>query len=336
MVDTAARMPTGELMRSLEWCVRGCGASAAKAGFDFDGGTEPHRLQGPPACNALLHERRTQSMTSEGPLGKQETDTKSALVPAVERAATILRYLQDNADPTRCTVSRIAKEIHLHKSTCSYILRTLELTTLAEYDPNTKAYSLGAGLIGLGAAASRKRDILVIGSRPIETLVRQTELTCVTFTQLPNKSFLIIAKTDSPKEIKVTIDVGQYFAPGTPALARVAMASMSSSELNNYIDAHCQPKFTAVTKTGRAIILKEIEQVRRDGYAVSQSEYHAGYTVVVAPVFSPHDHVCRGICLIGFSSQIKTSDLAALGAQVRASAQVITQGLGGPKVSRSG
>jgi len=268
-------------------------------------------------------------MKNESSLPKQKADPKSTLVPAVERAAAILRYMQDNAGPARCTVSRIAAAIDLHKSTCSYILRTLELATLVEYDPNTKAYSLGAGLIGLGAAASRRRDILVIGLRPIEALVRQTELTCVTFTQLPNKSFLIIAKTDSPREIKVTIDVGQYFAPGTPALARIAMTSMSSSELNDYIDAYCQPKFTPATKTDRAVILDEIEQTRRNGYAISQSEYHAGYTVVVAPVFSPQDSVCRGICLIGFSSQVKEADLPVLGAQVKATAQVITQGIGG-------
>ncbi|HEY6027120.1 MAG TPA: IclR family transcriptional regulator C-terminal domain-containing protein [Pseudolabrys sp.] len=221
------------------------------------------------------------------------------------------------------TTCAIAAAVH-------YLLQfSWPVATLVEYDQNTKAYSLGAGLIGLGAAASRRRDILAIGLRPVESLVQKTELTCVTFTQLPNKSFLIIAKTDSPREIKVTIDVGQYFAPGTPALARIAMTSMESSELNDYIEAYCQPKFTPVTKTDRAVILDEIEQTRRNGYAISQSEYHSGYTVAVAPVFSPQDSVCRGICLIGFSSQIKEDDLPILGAQVRATAQVITQGLGG-------
>lgn len=260
---------------------------------------------------------------------RQATPKAPTVVPAVERAAAILDYLQNHADPALGTVTRIAETTDVNKSTCSYILRTLELANLVEYDANTKAYSLGAGLIGLGAAAARRRDILMIGLRPIEALVRQTGLTCVTFTQIPNKSFLIIAKTDSPKEIKVTIDVGQYFDPGTPALARIAMASMTGQELNDYIDAYCQPKFTTVTKTDRAAIIEEIKQIRNNGYAVSQSEYHPGYTVVVAPVVSPQDSVCRGICLIGFSSQIKTSDLPILGAQVRATAQAMTQGLGG-------
>lgn len=266
---------------------------------------------------------------------QQAEKAPASLVPAVERAAAVLRYLQENTDPSLCTVTKIAEAIDAHKSSCSYILRTLEFATLIEYDQNTRAYSLGAGLIGLGAAATRKRDILMIGLRPIEALVRQTGLTCVTFTQLPNKNFLIIGKTESPQDIKVTIDVGQYFAPGTPALARIAMASMNSSEFNAYIKRYCQPKFTTATKTDRATILKEIEHIRQNGYAVSQSEYYAGNTVVAAPVFASQDSVCRGICLIGFSSQIKASELPVLGAHVRAAARTITHGLGGQNVAGS-
>jgi DNA-binding IclR family transcriptional regulator len=233
-------------------------------------------------------------------------------------------------------VTRIAQAIGVHKSSCSYILRTLELSTLVEYDPATKAYSLGAALIGLGAAATRRRDLIMIGLRPIEALVRDTGLTCLTFTQLPDKSFIIIAKTDSTREIKVTIDIGQYFAPGTPALARIAMASMNQSDRDDYMTTYCQQQFTATTNMDRAAVMEQIEFIRKHGYAVSIGEYYAGNSVIVAPVFNPQDTVCRGICLIGFSSQIKSADLPVLGEKVRAAAEIITQGLGGmPRLRHS-
>ncbi|KQZ26644.1 hypothetical protein ASD50_04435 [Mesorhizobium sp. Root552] len=270
-------------------------------------------------------------MQTGKPQSSEQAEAKGAvsLVPAVERAAAILQYLQENAIPTQCTVTKIAKAIDVHKSSCSYILRTLEFSNLVEYDPTTKAYSLGSSLIVLGATAAQRRDILMIGQRPIEALVQETGLTCLTFTQLANKSFLIIAKTDSPREIKVTIDIGKYFAAGTPALSRVAMASMSQADVDDYIATHCQTKFTALTKTDRETILQEIGQVRENGYALSVGEYYAGNTVAVAPVFSPNDDVCRGICLIGFTSQVPAEDMPLLGEKVRATAHAITQGLGG-------
>lgn len=253
----------------------------------------------------------------------------TGLVPAVERATAILSYLQTNTDSSICTVTGIAKALGLHKSSCSNILRTLESSSLIEYDPDSKSYMLGAALIGLGATATRRRGILQVGLRPVESLVRETGLSCVTFTQLPNKSFLIIAQTDSAKDIKVTINTGQYFAPGTPALARLAMASMGDEEINAYITKYCQPRFTAATKTEHATIRKEIERTRAQGYAISQGEYYAGNTVVVAPIFSAQDNICRGICLIGFAGQVDEDELPALGEKVRDTARTITEAIGG-------
>jgi DNA-binding IclR family transcriptional regulator len=107
------------------------------------------------------------------------------------------------------------------------------------------------------------------------------------------------------------------------------MAAMTPADVDDYIAAHCQTKFTALTRTDRKTILEEIEQVRGNGYSLSVGEYYAGNTVAVAPIFSPNDDVCRGICLIGFTSQVPAEDMPLLGEKVRATAQMITQGLGG-------
>ncbi len=263
--------------------------------------------------------------------GKIQVESKvlAASVPAVERAAAVLGYLQENFDPSACTVTRIAKALDLHKSSCSNILRTLEAATLVEYDRNSKAYTLGARLIGLGATAARRRDILQVGARPIEALVRETGLSCVTFTQLPNKDFLIIAGAYSPNDIKVTVDVGQYFPPGAPAMARLAMSRMSAEEVDAYVANYGLPKFTPRTKVERAEILQELAQIREQGYSISRGEYHAGNTAISALIFSAHDDVCRGICLVGFSSQVDEKDLPVLGEKVRDTANVITHAIGG-------
>ena len=49
----------------------------------------------------------------------------------------------------------------------------------------------------------------------------------------------------------------------------------------------------------------------------------------VAPIFTAQDDVCRGIALIGFTSQMNKDDLPALGEKVRGTAQAITQAVGG-------
>jgi DNA-binding IclR family transcriptional regulator len=254
---------------------------------------------------------------------------ETVLVPAVDRAAAILRRLQEFSGDDQTSLSRIAEAIGINKSSCSYILRTLQQSALVELDPATKTYSLGPALIGLGAAAARRRDILKVGRKRMEGLVQRSGLTCLVFAQLANKSFVIIGKCESTKEIKVTIDVGQYFAPGTPALARLAMAGMKDFEAMAYLRRHCQTKFTSATKTAISEIKSEVASVCRDGFAISEGEYLAGNTVVAAPVVSPNEGGCRGICLIGFTSQMPVAELPKLGRLVKATADSITAALGG-------
>ena len=253
----------------------------------------------------------------------------TGLVPAVERATAILDHLRERSDAAERTVTGVARELGLHKSSCSNILRTLEAAGFVEYEPNTKSYILGPELIGLGAAATRQRDVVQIGARQLELLVRSTGFTCCMFSQLPNRNFLVLAKVDSPKEIKITVDVGQHFPPAAPAMARIAMAWMPGPHLDAYLASSGIARYTATTKVDYAEILQELRLTRERGYTVSRGEYYPGNTAISAPVFSPRDNVCRGITLLGFTSEISDRDIAVFGEKVRDAANAITAAIGG-------
>lgn len=253
----------------------------------------------------------------------------AGMVPAVERAAAVLELLRETSDPAERTVTRVARVLGLHKSSCSNILRTLEVAGLVEYEPNTKSYILGPELIGLGAAATRQRDVVQIGLRHLELLVRTTGFTCCMFTQLPNHEFLVVAKADSPKEIKTTVDVGQHFPPAAPVMARIAMAWRDLPEVEAYLAKFGIARYTGSTKVDYAEVLAEIDATRERGYGVSRGEYYAGNTAISAPIFSPRDTVCRGICLLGFTSEISERDVVVFGEKVRETAHAITLAIGG-------
>lgn len=266
---------------------------------------------------------------ASAPVSPANQGAVAGVVPAVERAAAVLAYLRETGDPGDRTVTRVARELGLHKSSCSNILRTLEVAGLVEYESNSKSYILGPELIGLGAAAARQRDFVQIGTRHLELLVRSTGFTCSLFTQLPSRDFLIVAKIDSPKEIKITVDVGQHFPPAAPAMARIAMGWMQTPEMDAYLASSGLARFTSNTIVDYAEVLAELKSVRKRGYAVSRGEYYAGNTAISAPVFSPQDSVCRGICLLAFTSEISNRDISVFGERVRETAKAISLAMGG-------
>jgi DNA-binding IclR family transcriptional regulator len=259
-------------------------------------------------------------------------------VPALERGIAVLRYLEENLAPSACTVSRIAEALGLHKSTCSNILRTLEAAAFLEYDADAKAYRLGPELIGLGASASSRRDSRQIELRHVEALVRDTGFSVVVFEQLPSSEFLMVAKVDSFRDIKVTIDVGQHFPPWAPALARIALAWQERDAAAAYFARWQARPTTPSTITDPAALLAELDRVRERGYAVSVGEYYPANTAISAPIFAPRRDRCRGICLVAFTAEIAPSQIPALGQRVQAAARAITRALGGtpPQASAIG
>src|SRR3954463_4413759 len=69
------------------------------------------------------------------------------LIQSVQRAAALLKVF-DNG-PTELGVSELSRKTHLHKSTASRLLATMEREGLLERVPGTEKYRLGFMLVRL-------------------------------------------------------------------------------------------------------------------------------------------------------------------------------------------
>lgn len=237
------------------------------------------------------------------------------LVPAVDRALAILQHLA-GAGAEASTFSGIAAALGLNKSTCSNILRALEEGGMVERDA-TRRYRLGPELIGLGAAAARHRDFVRIASGALEDVVRETGFTTVAFDRVPSGEFLIVAKVESAREIKATIDLGQHFPASAPALLRATLAWAPEEAIEERLGRRALGRVRA-----------ELERTRARGYAVSRGEYYPANTAIAAPVFDGEPVARRGICLIAFTTEIDDRAVASAGRAVRAAAEAIGRAMG--------
>src|SRR6202045_1424231 len=72
---------------------------------------------------------------------------ESSKAPAISRAAAVLRLLGKSDAPLG--VHSIARELGLVPSTCLHVLRALVAEEFVSLDPDTKRYSLEAGVLTL-------------------------------------------------------------------------------------------------------------------------------------------------------------------------------------------
>jgi DNA-binding IclR family transcriptional regulator len=236
--------------------------------------------------------------------------TAEVLVPAVTRATRVLEALVRTR--SGASLTELAERCSLAKSTASNLLRTMVAEGLVSYDPETRRYNLGPILVEFGVAAIT-RTTAVTEARPfMERLAERTELACLAIQPMPDGHFVAIAKIESRKDIKVTIEVGERFDRRAPLVSRLAAAWAAPN-----------PAAAPATEVGG------LDQIRALGHAAVFGEYRPELNVVGFPVFDRDGHPCLFIVLVGMGRDLTPGDVDQMSAYLVEAATSITTRSGG-------
>ncbi len=228
-------------------------------------------------------------------------------VPAVARAIAVLEALVLCRDGLSLT--ELAERCSLAKSTASNLLRTMVAGALVTYEPKTRRYNLGTQLVEFGLAAVT-RTTAVAEARPfMDRLAEQTQLACLAIQVMPDGHFTAIAKVESRKDIKITIDVGSRFERTTPLLSRLSAAwtDDSSSQAPQEV----------------------LARIRAQGYGAAWGEYRPELNVVGFPVFDRDARPNLFVTLVGIGADLTPETIDRMAGYLVEAAHAITTSSGG-------
>ncbi|MGW2937835.1 IclR family transcriptional regulator [Streptomyces sp. NPDC001156] len=246
---------------------------------------------------------------SSGVIGDDDAADQGAgiLVPAVSRTVRVLDHLVRHRGGA--TLTELANSCGFAKSTASNLIRTMVSEGLIEYDSVTRRYNLGPLLVEYGVAAVT-RTTPVAEARPfMERLAERTELACLAISPMPDGHYTAIAKIESRKDIKITIEIGSRFDRDAPLLSRLT-------------DAWHDDASTANRDARR-------EEVRSRGFGVVFGEYAPELNVMGFPVFDRDGQICLVISLLGMGTDLTPQDIDELAPYLVTAARAITVRSGG-------
>ena len=84
------------------------------------------------------------------------------------------------------------------------------------------------------------------------------------------------------------------------------------------------PRYTERTITDPALLLQELEQIRKQGYAFTIGELDPGVAAITAPIFDARQNVVAAISIGGPASRFTDERLPTLIREVRWAAQEIS------------
>ncbi len=199
----------------------------------------------------------------------------SRQVGSVQRAGDVLDVLAEAR--TELGTNEIARRTGVNVSSTSRLLSTLTTAGLVQHVSSTGRYRLGIRILQLAGAAREGLDIRSLARPFLEEL---TTITAETSTlSLPDvHDLLTVDFVPSPQSVRSVAQVGRNSVAHATAAGKVLLAwggKLPTGDLTRYTDR---------TTTDRAALDREIQRVRRRGWAQAIGEREDDLNAIAAPV----------------------------------------------------
>lgn len=233
-------------------------------------------------------------------------------VNALARGIAILRYLDTHGEPVG--VVQIARELQINTSTCFNLLRTLAHERLAIFDPATKKYSPGLGVLELAHGALKQGGHIRLLHPRLEQIADEHKVTVMLWQLVSPSRAMVVDLAEAPTPLRVHFTVGQRLPSLIGALGRCFAAHLGLPKAQikaMFKELRWQdpPSFEQYWS--------EVEETRRNGFAADIGRYNRNFTTLAAPVLASDGRAEMAISAITFSSDIDQSRLLRLAADLK-------------------
>lgn len=197
-------------------------------------------------------------------------------------------------------ISDLARRLEISKSTVYGITQALTEIGALRQDTETKKFKLGPTLVKLGNQALARVEIRSV-ARPYMDELSQEFKENIFMGTFDEYGITIIEKTDSPQELKISVPVGTRIPIFAGAAGKVFLAGLKEQVLNRILKERSLPKYTENSITDPENYRKELEKVRREGYASDFEEYIKGVNAISVPLLDSWGWPVAALWMVGFS-----------------------------------
>ena len=235
----------------------------------------------------------------------------SDVIQAVDRALEVLIYL--NKEGVETSVTKIASDLGVYKSTIFRTLATLEARGFVQKNPETGKYWLGSRLFTIGKSVENKMGIREM-IRPYAKKLHERYHEVVNVSILERNpgevyhSVIILKEESTQQMLTVNPPVGSSCECYCSAVGKCLLAFSEGIDLSVY-EEHPFFRFTGNTIHSVDVLRDELIKVCENGYAIDKEEQEVGLFCIGAPILDRKGIAVAAISLSGPTSRMLSSDI---------------------------
>jgi DNA-binding IclR family transcriptional regulator len=228
----------------------------------------------------------------------------------LESVDLVLRLLELLAEARQAKgVTEVARALGISKARAHRHLRALVQRGYATQDPRSDGYEVGIRVLTLGEQARERFDV-IRAIRPVMAQLREASGLAVTASAIVGDEVIVLEMVQGTSVIEFGVRPGSRLDLHASAHGLVALAFGPPHLLDMALTRPLR-RWTPHTLSDPASVRRQVEQVRRQGWATAVDAVQIGVNALAAPVFD-HRNVARGaVALVGASQFIPAEPSAA-------------------------
>lgn len=244
---------------------------------------------------------------------------------SVDKAVSVLNCFSTEA-PIR-GVGDISQLTGYTKSTVSRLLSTLERHGCVERAGGPGKYRLGYRVYLWGLISGKQTNLATI-AQPIMEQLRDKCGEEVALYVVEGERRVCVERVASVHEIAKVAPIGTYYPLHAGASGRVLLAYLPSERRQKFFRKHRLSKITSLTITDVKTLEKDLESIRKKGYAISRGEREPDAFSVTAPVSDASGSAVASLSISGPNFRLTDQKLKRYITWVLAASEEISKKLG--------
>jgi DNA-binding IclR family transcriptional regulator len=244
--------------------------------------------------------------SSRSDIDDDAEDRQRVGIQSLGRAFAILEEVARHRDGIG--LADLSKRVGLHNSTTFHLAKTMVSLGYIRQEKESKRYRVGRPLFALAASSLDEIEMVNVATPVLEDLSRETSESSH-FAVRMGDAVVVIARTSGPGAFQLTDRVGVVRPAHCTALGKVILAALRPDQLKRFLERVELKPSTEKSITETPVLLREIEEVRRNGIAFDDGEFNLEVRCIAVPV---RDFTGQIIGALGISGPVWRLTIQAL------------------------
>lgn len=277
----------------------------------------------PPRRDTSVKRKRA-SVSARAP-ARPVLDKGAGHTQALSRGLAVLEALA--ATETGATLTALATDLRLPAPTAHRLLATLEAAGFVRAGPKGE-WQIGVRAFRTGASFIAHRNLVVEAYPHLRELMERGGETS-NLAVMDSGEAVFVEQVQCHELMRMSVKLGARAPLHASGVGKAILALHDERTLAALLGRRDLPRFTPQTLTSLPALVADLARARSRGYAIDDEEHASGLRCVASAVQDEHGQPWAAVSLAGPVTRMTPDRIAALGELVRATAQDLTEALGG-------